>query len=70
MEDRKNFLVRHFGLRGIAIFEAGKGVLALLLGFALLSMRNRDMERIARETLGFLHINPDRHFYREVLQAA
>ena len=70
MDDRKNFLVRHFGLRGIAIFEAGKGVLALLLGFALLSMRNRDMERIARETLGFLHINPDRHFYREVLQAA
>ena len=70
MDDRKSFLVRHLGLRGIAIFEAGKGVLALLLGIALLSIRHRDLERIAGHFLGFLHINPDRRFYHEVLEAA
>jgi uncharacterized membrane protein (DUF2068 family) len=70
MNERKSFLVRHLGLRGIAIFEACKGILALLLGFVLLTMRHRDLERVARHALGFMHINPDRHFYQEVLQAA
>ena len=70
MDDRQSFLVRHLGLRGIAIFEAAKGLLALLLGFALLTMRHRDLERVARHALDAMHINPDRHFYHEVLQAA
>lgn len=70
MDDRKNFLVRHLGLRGIALFEAAKGGLALVLGFVLLSVRHRDMETIAGHILGFLHVNPDRRFYHEVLQAA
>ncbi|HEY6248599.1 MAG TPA: DUF2127 domain-containing protein [Candidatus Angelobacter sp.] len=70
MDDRKSFLVRHLGLRGIAIFEAAKGVLALLLGVVLLSMRHKDMESVAGHILGFLHVNPDRRFYHEVLQAA
>lgn len=70
MDDRKNFLVRHLGLRGIAIFEAAKGTLALLLGIGLLSVRHKDLERIAGRVLGFLHVNPDRYLYRELLQAA
>src|SRR5690242_1514498 len=70
MDERKSFLVIHFGLRGIAIFEAAKGALALLLGVILLSVWHRDMERMAGHFLGFMHINPYRHFYHEVLQAA
>lgn len=70
MDNRKSFLVRHLGLRGIAIFEGAKGALALLLGVLLLRVRHSDIERIAREILGFMHINPDRRFYHDVLQSA
>src|SRR5215469_3613205 len=70
MDDRKNILVRHLGLRGIAIFEAAKGVLALLLGIGLLSIRHKDLERMAGHVLGFLHVAPDRRLYHEVLEAA
>lgn len=70
MDERKSFLIRHFGLRGVAIFEAGKGVLALVLGFILLAIRHGDMETIAQRVLRLLHISPDRRFYREILQEA
>lgn len=70
MDNRKSFLVRHFGLRGVALFEAAKGFAALGLGFALLTIRHKDMERIAGRALGVLHVNPDRHFYHEIMQAA
>lgn len=63
-------MIRHFGLRGVALFEAGKGALALLLSFLLLTFRHRNMERAARRILSALHISPDRHVYHEVLQAA
>lgn len=70
MDERKSFLVRHLGLRGIAIFEAAKGALALILGIILLSVRHRDMEEIAVHFLRFLHLNPDHRLYRELLHAA
>ena len=70
MDDRKNFLVTHLGLRGIAIFEAAKGMLALLLGIGLLSVRHKDLEQIASHILNFLHVNPDRRLHHEVIQAA
>jgi uncharacterized membrane protein (DUF2068 family) len=70
MNEGKGFLVRKFGLRGIAILEAVKGCLALVLGFIMLSFRHKDLQMVARHILGFLHVNPDRHFYHEVLRAA
>lgn len=70
MDDRKSFLIRHFGLRGVAIFEAGKGALALLMGFLLLILRHRDMEGVARHILEFLHISPDRRLYHYIIQGA
>ena len=70
MDDRKSFLIRHFGLRGVAIFEAGKGVLALLMGFLLLILRHRNMEGVARHILEFLHISPDRRLYHYLIQGA
>jgi uncharacterized membrane protein (DUF2068 family) len=70
MDERKSVLIQHFGLRGVALFEAGKGAAALLLGFLLLILRHRDMEGLIRPVLGFLHISPDRRFYRDVMHAA
>lgn len=70
MDDRKNFLIRHLGLRGVAIFEAAKGVLALILGATVLTVRHKDMERIARHALAAMHINPDRRFYGDIMRAA
>lgn len=70
MDDRRNFLVRHLGLRGIAVFEAVKGLLALAAGFALLAMRHRDMEYVARHVLRTMHLNPDRRMFHELVEAA
>lgn len=61
-------LVKHFGLRGIAVFEAGKGLLAVGFGVWVLTVLHKDMNSVAQDMLQimhrFLHINPDRHFYR------
>jgi uncharacterized membrane protein (DUF2068 family) len=64
----KGFFVRHFGLRGVAVFEAGKGALALLAAIWVLTLRHKDMKEVADSLLTalhkILHINPDRHFFQ------
>ena len=70
MDDRKSFLVKHLGLRGIAVFEAVKGLLALAAGFALLAIRHRDMENVARQVLRTMHLNPDRRMFHQLVEAA
>jgi uncharacterized membrane protein (DUF2068 family) len=69
----KGFFVRHFGLRGVAVFEAGKGLFALGFGFWLLSLLHKDMHQVAGRLLEFLHktlhISPDRHLYQQLLRA-
>lgn len=70
MDDRKSFLVKHLGLRGIAIFEAVKGGIALFAGIFLLTVRHKDMETMTDHILRFLHLNPDHRWYRELLHAA
>lgn len=66
----KGFFVRHFGLRGVALFEAGKGALALLAATWVLTLRHKDMKEVAESLLAalhrVLHINPDRHFFQWV----
>src|SRR5258708_8275085 len=68
----KSFLVKHFGLRGIAIFEAGKGLLAVGFGVWILSVLHKDMNIVASDMLKimhrFMHINPDRHLYQWLLR--
>lgn len=70
MDERRNFLVRHLGLRGIAVFEALKGVLALAAGFALLAIRHKDMEYVAQRVLRTMHLNPDRRMFHQLVEAA
>ena len=70
MDERKSFLVKHFGLRGIALFEASKGLAALLAGFVLIMFRHKDYEAVAERMLSFLHISPGRRFFQTVVRGA
>ena len=69
----KGFFVRHFGLRGVALFEAGKGLLAIVTAIWVMTLRHKDMKEVAdhllRELHRFLHINPDWHILRSALRA-
>jgi len=70
MNDRKNFLIKHFGLRGVAIFEAAKGILGLAAAIWLLTLRNKDLTHVALRLLAALHIGPDRQLAQQILHAA
>jgi uncharacterized membrane protein (DUF2068 family) len=64
----KGFFVRYFGLRGVALFEAAKGALAVLAAAWIISLRHKDMKEVAESLLSalhkVLHINPDRHLFQ------
>ena len=68
----KGFFVRHFGLRGVSLFEAGKGALAVLAGIWVLTLRNKDMQVEAEKLLHALHkilrINPDHPLFQSLLR--
>jgi uncharacterized membrane protein (DUF2068 family) len=66
----KGFFVRNFGLRGIAIFEALKGLAALAIAIWVLTLLHKDMVRVAERMLEALHIGLDRHFAQRILRAA
>jgi uncharacterized membrane protein (DUF2068 family) len=74
MNSEKNLIVKHFGLRGIAVFEAGKGLLAVMLGIWLLSLLHKDLENVAEHLLHFLHhifhLNPDGRVARAIVRSA
>jgi uncharacterized membrane protein (DUF2068 family) len=74
MDTRKNLIARHFGLRGVSLFEAGKGVLAFAVGVWLLSLRHKDLEDVAQHLLHFLHktlhLSPDGHIARSIMHGA
>jgi uncharacterized membrane protein (DUF2068 family) len=70
MDERKNLLIKHLGLRGVAVFEACKGLIALAAGIWLFTMRHKDMSLVADRLLRLLHIAPQRHISQRVLGAA
>jgi uncharacterized membrane protein (DUF2068 family) len=47
------------GLRAVAMFEAAKAVLILLLGFGLLTLVHKNLEDIADRLTEILRINPE-----------
>ncbi|MBV9760955.1 MAG: DUF2127 domain-containing protein [Acidobacteriaceae bacterium] len=57
------------GLRAVAGFEALKGAVVLLLGLTLFIL-HRHAEDYAERLLYHLHMDPDRHFARAILNAA
>lgn len=74
MDTRKNLIARHFGLRGVSLFEAGKGLLGLAVGAWLVSLRHKDLEDVAEHLLYLLHrtlhLSPDGHIARSIMRGA
>jgi uncharacterized membrane protein (DUF2068 family) len=58
------------GLRTIAVLEAAKGGLVLLVGVGLLSVLHRDVGAVAAHLVQRLHLNPARRYPFIFLQAA
>lgn len=69
----KEVCVYHTSLRGVrtvAVFEAAKGALVLLAGFGLLSLIHQDVQEMAEELVGHLHLNPAKGYPRIFLELA
>jgi len=65
-----SFFVRHFGLRGVALFEALKGVLAVVGAIWVISLRHKDLLKVAEHMLRTFHIAPDLHIARAFMHLA
>jgi len=51
-----------FALRGLALFEAAKGILVLLVGAGLLSLVHHNLQEEGMDIVRFFHLNPARHY--------
>jgi uncharacterized membrane protein (DUF2068 family) len=58
------------GLCTIALFEAAKGLVVLLVGLGLLSLLHRDVGEFAARLVRRLHLNPARRYPHIFLEAA
>jgi uncharacterized membrane protein (DUF2068 family) len=54
----------------VAVFEAAKGMLVLLVGVGLLSLIHRDVEAIAERLVRMGHLNPASHYPEVFIDAA
>ena len=59
----------HKALRPIAVFEAFKGVVALIAGFGLLGFLDNDNEVFAEEIIRHLHLDPAQHYAHIFIKA-
>ncbi len=57
-------------IRAVAVFEATKGILVVLVGFGALSLLHRDAQQLAEQIIGHLHLNPAKHDPRIFLDTA
>jgi uncharacterized membrane protein (DUF2068 family) len=57
-------------LRSVAVFEAAKGLLVLLLGLGLLRFLHKNLEDIAEQIIRFLHASPGGHLSNLFITAA
>jgi uncharacterized membrane protein (DUF2068 family) len=58
------------GLRTVALFEATKGVLVLLVGFGALSLDHHNVQQLAERLIFHAHLNPVARFPRIFIEAA
>ncbi len=61
---------REIGLRLTAIFEATKGGLVLLAGSGMLMLVHRDVQEVAEQFIGRLHLDPAGRYPRIFLRVA
>ena len=57
------------GLKTIAVYEAAKGLLVIIVGLGLLGAIHRDLEEWGEDIIDHLHFNPASHFPQIFLQA-
>ena len=57
-------------VRAIALFEATKGTLVLLMGLGALSLVHHDVQRIVMELGAHLHLNPAKKYQNIFVEAA
>ena len=57
-------------LRTVALVEAAKGALVLLVGFGLLSLIHRDVQQFAERLIAHAHLNPAARYPRIFLDMA
>jgi uncharacterized membrane protein (DUF2068 family) len=69
---RKHKRRDHFkgGLRVVALFEAAKGLLVLLVGFGLLAFIRKDLHSAAEQLVRHFHLNPASHYPQIFIDAA
>jgi uncharacterized membrane protein (DUF2068 family) len=58
------------GVRVVAVFEAAKGLIVLLVGFGLLSHVHDDVQQVAAALVGHFHLNPASRYPHVFLQLA
>jgi uncharacterized membrane protein (DUF2068 family) len=58
------------GLRVVAVFEATKGALVLLVGCGLLAFVHKDLHEAATQLVRALHFNPAKHYPSIFIDAA
>ncbi len=58
------------GLRAVALFEATKGVLVLVVGLGLLSLVHRDAQHVGEEIVRRFHLDLAHHYPRIFIDAA
>ncbi len=58
------------GLRTVAVFEAVKGLLVVLVEVGLLSLLHKDVSAVAERFVRHLHMNPEHRFSHVILEAA
>jgi uncharacterized membrane protein (DUF2068 family) len=57
-------------LRSVAMFEAAKGILVLVLGLGLLRFLHKNLEDTAEQVIRFLHASPGGHLSNLFINAA
>jgi uncharacterized membrane protein (DUF2068 family) len=57
-------------LRTVAVFEAIKGLLVLMIGFGLMSLLHRNNEQLAQQIIAHFHLNPEHHYSRIFIDLA
>lgn len=62
-------VIRASGLRLVAVFEASKGLLVLLVGLELLSLIHHGVQNVGEEIVERFHLNFARHHPRILLYA-
>ena len=57
-------------LRAVSVLEAAKGSVVLLAGFGALSLIHQNVQGVAEQLVGYLHLNPAKDYPRIFLDTA